>query len=157
MRVWGRGAGKRDCDLTYSVRRALRGPAGDRQLLARAIINLLSNAIKFSAPGTGIELFCEHAGANAVVSVVDHGPGVEPERRAGALFAIPLVACIVDPIREGRGLGLAFVRVCGGRKHGGTALGRARARTWNGVSTLIGRSSAATSHRRALGVAKRGI
>ncbi len=93
--------------------------SGDRQLLARAIINLLGNAIKFSAAGTGIELFCEHAGANAVVSVVDHGPGVEPERRAALFLRFSRgVHRGSDP--GGAGLGLAFVRVVA-EKHGGTA------------------------------------
>jgi PAS domain S-box-containing protein len=91
--------------------------SGDRQLLARAIINLLSNAIKFSAPRTGVELFCEHAGANAVVSIVDHGPGVEPERRAALFLRFSRgVHRGSDP--GGAGLGLAFVRVVA-EKHGG--------------------------------------
>ena len=93
--------------------------SGDRQLLARAIINLLSNAIKFSAPGTGVELICEHAGANAVVSIVDHGPGVAPERRAALFLRFSRgVHRGTDP--GGAGLGLAFVRVVA-EKHGGAA------------------------------------
>jgi PAS domain S-box-containing protein len=93
--------------------------SGDRQLLARAIINLLSNAIKFSAPGSGIELLCESAGGNAVVSIVDHGAGVEPEHRAGLFqrFSRGLHRG-TDP--GGAGLGLAFVRVVA-EKHGGSA------------------------------------
>jgi len=93
--------------------------SGDRQLLARAIINLLSNAIKFSASGTGVELLCEHAGANAVVSIVDHGPGVEPERRA-ALFVRFSRGVHRGSDPGGAGLGLAFVRVVA-EKHGGVA------------------------------------
>jgi CHASE2 domain-containing sensor protein/two-component sensor histidine kinase len=93
--------------------------SGDRQLLARAIINLLSNAIKFSAPGTGVELVCEHVGANAVVSIVDHGPGVAPERRAALFLRFSRgVHRGTDP--GGAGLGLAFVRVVA-EKHGGAA------------------------------------
>jgi PAS domain S-box-containing protein len=93
--------------------------SGDRHLLARAIINLLSNAIKFSASGTGVELLCEHAGANAVVSIVDHGPGVEPERRA-ALFVRFSRGVHRGSDPGGAGLGLAFVRVVA-EKHGGVA------------------------------------
>jgi signal transduction histidine kinase len=93
--------------------------SGDRQLLARAIINLLSNAIKFSAPGSRVELLCEHAGANAVVSIVDDGPGVEPERRAALFLRFSRgVHRGSDP--GGAGLGLAFVRVVA-EKHGGVA------------------------------------
>jgi len=90
---------------------------GDRQLLARAIINLLSNAIKFSTRGTGVGLFCERAGANAVVSIADHGPGIEPERRA-ALFLRFSRGVHRGPDPGGAGLGLAFVRVVA-EKHGG--------------------------------------
>jgi signal transduction histidine kinase len=93
--------------------------SGDRQLLARAIINLLSNAIKFSASGTGVELLCEHAGANAVVSIADHGPGVEPEYRA-ALFVRFSRGVHRGSDPGGAGLGLAFARVVA-EKHGGAA------------------------------------
>jgi PAS domain S-box-containing protein len=93
--------------------------SGDRQLLARAIINLLGNAIKFSAPGSRVELFCQHAGANAVVSIVDHGPGVEPKRRAALFLRFSRgVHRGSDP--GGAGLGLAFVRVVA-EKHRGVA------------------------------------
>jgi len=93
--------------------------SGDRQLLARAIINLLSNAIKFSVPGSRVELLCEHAGANAIVSIVDDGPGVEPERRAALFLRFSRgVHRGSDP--GGTGLGLAFVRVVA-EKHGGAA------------------------------------
>jgi signal transduction histidine kinase len=93
--------------------------SGDRQLLARAIINLLSNAIKFSAHGSGVELFCEHSGPNAVVSVVDRGPGVDVDRRA-ALFLRFSRGVHRGPDPGGAGLGLAFVRVVA-EKHGGVA------------------------------------
>ena len=93
--------------------------SGDRQLLARAIINLLSNAIKFSVPGSGVELLCENSGGNAVVSIVDHGAGIEPEHRA-ALFQRFSRGLHRGTDPGGAGLGLAFVRVVA-EKHGGTA------------------------------------
>ena len=93
--------------------------SGDRQLLARAIINLLGNAVKFSANGSDVELLCELVGKNAVVSIIDHGPGVEPERRAALFHRFSRgVHRGSDP--GGVGLGLAFVRVVA-EKHGGSA------------------------------------
>jgi PAS domain S-box-containing protein len=93
--------------------------SGDRQLLARATINLLGNAVKFSPNGSEVELLCEVVEKNAVVSIVDHGPGVEPERRA-ALFRRFSRGVHRGGDPGGAGLGLAFVRVVA-EKHGGTA------------------------------------
>ncbi len=93
--------------------------SGDRGLLARAIVNLLSNAVKFSPTGSSVEVICEHMRENAVISVIDRGPGVEPELRAGLFrrFSRGLHRG-ADP--GGAGLGLAFVRVVA-EKHGGAA------------------------------------
>jgi CHASE2 domain-containing sensor protein/two-component sensor histidine kinase len=93
--------------------------SGDRHLLARAVINLLSNAIKFAPRGSGVEIFCERADKNAVIGVLDHGPGVEPERRSALFHRFSRgVRRGTDP--GGAGLGLAFVRVVA-EKHRGRA------------------------------------
>lgn len=93
--------------------------SGDRHLLARAVINLLSNAIKFAPRGSGVEVFCERADKNVVIGVLDHGPGVEPERRSALFHRFSRgVHRGTDP--GGAGLGLAFVRVVA-EKHRGTA------------------------------------
>lgn len=91
--------------------------SGDRQLLSRAIVNLLSNAVKFSPRGSSVELICEHEGATAVVTVIDQGPGVEPERRS-ALFQRFSRSLHRGTDPGGAGLGLAFVRVVA-EKHDG--------------------------------------
>ena len=116
--VWA-AAQAREVTISPSVAENACMVSGDRQLLARAIINLLSNAIKFSAPGSGIELLCEDVSANAVISIVDYGAGIEPERRAGLFqrFSRGLHRG-TDP--GGAGLGLAFVRVVA-EKHDGDA------------------------------------
>jgi signal transduction histidine kinase len=92
---------------------------GDRQLLARAIVNLLGNAVKYSPAGSCIRVSCEARGAYAVVDVLDQGPGVEPEHRAG-LFRRFSRGMHRGPDPGGAGLGLAFVRVVA-EKHGGAA------------------------------------
>jgi PAS domain S-box-containing protein len=116
--VWA-AAQAREITISPAVSEKACMVSGDRQHLARAIINLLSNAIKFSAPGSGVELLCEHAGDNAVVCVVDHGAGIEPERR-GALFQRFSRGLHRGTDPGGVGLGLAFVRVVA-EKHGGAA------------------------------------
>ncbi len=116
--VWA-AAQAREVTISPSVSETACMVSGDRQLLARAIINLLSNAIKFSAPGSGVELLCEDVTDNAVISIVDHGAGIEPERRA-ALFQRFSRGLHRGTDPGGAGLGLAFVRVVAA-KHGGGA------------------------------------
>jgi PAS domain S-box-containing protein len=116
--VWA-AAQAREIAISPSVSERACMVSGDRQHLARAIVNLLSNAIKFSAPGNGIELLCEDVGENAVISVLDHGAGIEPERRS-ALFQRFSRALHRGTDPGGVGLGLAFVRVVA-EKHGGAA------------------------------------
>ena len=116
--VWG-AAEAREISISLQTSEESCTVNGDRQLLSRAIINLLSNAIKFSAVGGAIELQCETVGRDAVVSITDHGPGVEPERRA-ALFQRFSRGLHRGSDPGGAGLGLAFVRVVA-EKHGGRA------------------------------------
>ncbi|MYN03370.1 response regulator [Pseudoduganella sp. DS3] len=56
--------------------------SGDRARLVQSLANVLGNAIKFSPPGAPVELRAEVDGGDIVLSVRDHGPGLEPEARA---------------------------------------------------------------------------
>lgn len=47
---------------------------GQRDRVARAVGNLLDNALKWSPDGAGVEVGC----FNGVVTVQDHGPGIDP-------------------------------------------------------------------------------
>lgn len=49
---------------------------GDARLLTRLVANLVDNAVKFSPPGGGVEIALARRGADAVLSVRDHGPGL---------------------------------------------------------------------------------
>ena len=77
----------------------------------RAIVdNLLSNAIKYS-PRSGqvaIDLFTE--GNNAVLDVVDQGPGVDPEDRPRIFESFYQGKPAPEGRIKGSGLGLAIAR-----------------------------------------------
>ena len=94
---------------------------GDRYLLARALMNLLVNAVKYSAAPGHVAVRVACAGPECRVEVEDHGPGIEPARRAELFtrFARGLHAGTADP--GGAGLGLAFVRTVAD-KHGGRVM-----------------------------------
>ncbi|MFC4455833.1 HAMP domain-containing sensor histidine kinase [Deinococcus sonorensis] len=90
--------------------------AGDRVLLGQAVSNLLQNALRH-APGAAVTLSVRPDGSEALLTVQDDGPGVEPAvlARLGEAFYRP------DAARsgEGYGLGLAIVRHVA-QLHGGT-------------------------------------
>jgi signal transduction histidine kinase len=89
----------------------------DRSLLTRAIGNLLVNAIKYTPEGGRIAARCEIAGANAVCSISDNGPGIEKEYLP-TLFKRFSRVHGGGAKATGAGLGLAFVDVVA-RRHGG--------------------------------------
>ena len=82
----------------------------DREKLAQALANLLDNAAKFSPPSSPVEVLATRVGAEVVITVRDHGPGISPEHwdRVFERFYK------VDPARSretaGSGLGLAITK-----------------------------------------------
>jgi heavy metal sensor kinase len=55
------------------------GVTADRATVRQAVINLLDNAIKYSPNGGAIWLVVRPSGTEAVLEVIDSGPGIEPE------------------------------------------------------------------------------
>lgn len=86
---------------------------GDPELMHLAMSNVLDNAIDFSSAGARIDVSVRREGAQALLTVRDHGPGVPDYAlaRLGERFystSRPAVAGEVP--RKGSGLGLAIVR-----------------------------------------------
>jgi heavy metal sensor kinase len=93
-----------------------RGPEAvtawaDGDTLRRAVVNLLDNAIKFTPEGGAVRLSARRVGADAILDVVDSGPGIAAEH-------LPFVfdrfyradAGRARSTRGGAGLGLAIAR-----------------------------------------------
>jgi two-component system OmpR family sensor kinase len=80
---------------------------GDEARLRQVLMNLVSNAVRHTPPGTHVEVSARAVGGDAVLEVVDDGPGL--------------------PAAEGSGLGLTIVaelvRAHGGRLEVETAPG----------------------------------
>jgi PAS domain S-box-containing protein len=51
----------------------------DKDRVVQIVVNLLANAIKFSPPGKPVTLKAEENDVYVVISIVDSGPGIEPE------------------------------------------------------------------------------
>jgi len=83
---------------------------GDRLVLRQALINLIDNAIKYTPEGGRIVVRAGHDENNAVIDVIDNGPGI-PEELKGRVFDRFFR---VDSSRSrgygGTGLGLAIAR-----------------------------------------------
>lgn len=99
---------------------------GDGLALDRVFGNLLNNAVKFTPSGRAIRVGLERCRGDAVVTVSDTGPGVDP-KKLSSLFQkfnrIEIAEC-----QEGVGLGLYIVKELvaahGGRVDAHSALGQ---------------------------------
>jgi PAS domain S-box-containing protein len=83
---------------------------GDPVRLAQVFGNLLHNAVKFTDPGGRIAVQVERRGADAVVSVVDDGVGIPPERLAGIFELFAQVDTSRERSHGGLGIGLTLVK-----------------------------------------------
>ena len=80
----------------------------DPVLLQRVLVNVLSNAVRFTPSGGRARVATSRLGGVAEIRVIDHGPGVAPERR-GDMFA-PFQRLGDTDNTVGLGLGLALSR-----------------------------------------------
>lgn len=89
---------------------------GVRPLLMQAVVNLLDNALKYGGPAGTIEVRTETRHDRVVLSVADHGPGIDAADRKRAVTRLTRL----DASRSttGGGLGLSIVSAVV-RAHGG--------------------------------------
>lgn len=88
----------------------------NEELLSQVWVNLLSNAIKFSERDATVEVVCTRVGNRVVVSIADHGPGMDEETLHHAFDKF--YQGDSSRASEGNGIGLSIVRriceLCGG-------------------------------------------
>ncbi len=82
---------------------------GDRLMLRQALINLVDNAIKFSSSGSRITVRVFESAEQAIVDVVDSGPGIPSEARAH-IFDRFFRAPSASSEAGGTGLGLSIAK-----------------------------------------------
>lgn len=91
---------------------------GDPYLLRTLVEHLLRNSIRFSPPGSTIDVVAKVNGGTAEVSVIDQGPGIDPDRLKNIFDRF---ANKDDSQRLGRGQGLGLAVAKGiAELHGGT-------------------------------------
>jgi two-component system phosphate regulon sensor histidine kinase PhoR len=86
---------------------------GDRGQLYEVFENLLDNAVKYGATGKFVEVSLAPAGRPGFqhqVTVIDHGPGVEPEHVPRLTERFYRIDADASRKKKGTGLGLAIVK-----------------------------------------------
>jgi two-component system phosphate regulon sensor histidine kinase PhoR len=86
---------------------------GDRGQLYEVFENLIDNAIKYGCTGKTVEVELsqiDRAGLRHMVSIIDHGPGVEPEHVPRMTERFYRIDAETSRKKKGTGLGLAIVK-----------------------------------------------
>lgn len=108
----GLGPAQVELDLELDVPAVVADPV----LLQRVLVNLLANATRHSPPGERVRISTSAFGGSVEIRVVDHGPGIPPERREDVF--VPFQRLGDTDNTTGLGLGLAlskgFVEGMGG-------------------------------------------
>lgn len=91
---------------------------GDYDLLKQALVNLVDNALKFTPAGGHVALRLRIDAGEAVVSVVDSGIGISPDRVRQLLESPEHSRLLAHGQRGGSGLGLSIVKRIVGVHHG---------------------------------------
>jgi signal transduction histidine kinase len=108
-----------DHPLTVDAAGHVEAPV-DRAHIASVIRQMIDNAMTFSPADAPVEVRLRHEDHDAVIEVIDHGPGIPSDKREAVFerFADWRPAGYED--RQGAGLGLFIARAIA-RGHGGDA------------------------------------
>ncbi len=83
---------------------------GDRDRLVQLVLILVDNAIDHAPAGSAVEVTVARRGADALLSVTDHGPGIEAEDRERIFEPFARLDPVARRRTTGAGLGLAIAR-----------------------------------------------
>jgi len=125
---------------------------GDRYRLHQVVANLLANARTHTPPGTGVRASVAVDGPNAVITVLDTGPGIPEEIQARVFerFTRAEVSRVRTPGAEsGRstGLGLAIVAAVVEAHHGSVGVQSRPGHTEFTISLPLANASASPADR----------
>ncbi|MEM5388111.1 sensor histidine kinase [Paraburkholderia phymatum] len=93
---------------------------GNANLLHALVANLIDNAIRYTQDGGRVTALCTRQGDDAVLQVIDNGPGIPAEARAHVFERFYRSTTCV----EGTGLGLSIVREIAHLHDGSVVLGQ---------------------------------
>lgn len=102
-----------ELDIVMTLPEGATTTAGDRGQLYEVFENLLDNAIKYGATGKTVEVTLGPAGRPGyqhLVTITDHGPGVEPEHVPRLTERFYRIDADASRKKKGTGLGLAIVK-----------------------------------------------
>lgn len=88
----------------------------DRERIKTLVANLLSNAIKYSPPQSRIRIRLSREDSQALIEVIDSGPGIAPAEREKVFE--PFYQTDTSGKIDGTGIGLSLVQECL-QSHGG--------------------------------------
>lgn len=101
----------RSCRISFELSEPPSGVLAwfDASQMEKVLGNLLSNAIKYCRPGDHVTVSTAREGENALIRVVDTGPGIAEEHLSRLFDRFYRAAPSDSPI-EGTGIGLALAR-----------------------------------------------
>jgi len=102
-----------ELDIVMTLPEGVATTTGDRSQLYEVFENLMDNAIKYGASGKTVEVTLTAAGRPGfqhLVSVTDHGGGVEPEHVPRLTERFYRIDAEISRKQKGTGLGLAIVK-----------------------------------------------
>ncbi|KJS82166.1 MAG: hypothetical protein JM58_15690 [Peptococcaceae bacterium BICA1-8] len=103
-------ANARDIKFEIFVDEKLELIQADMQKLKQIILNLLSNAFHYTQPGGFVQLRMEKIGVNAVIKVLDSGPGIDKEDLQNIFQRFYRADKSRNRATGGTGLGLAIAK-----------------------------------------------